>query len=443
MDSGNNGDQVEPTKDAKPGKDKDKKAKDSGDNDEDDKETAASKSNLFKSVQSKIGMDVTNFTLPVFLCEPTSTLQRMSEMVNFAQILNQAADLESPLERLAYVSVFYLTGFNGTERFSKPFNPVLGETFEYIDPETGVRTVCEQVSHHPPVSACHSENDKFILTQQSTPKSIFLGNSIELDTRSHITVHLPRTGDRFTVTKYATTRAHNLLIGFAWIDHYGPLHITNMATGDTATLHIEKCGFLDKGRHVLSGQFRDAAGNVHLELSGKWTKTVSIKYVTAGHSQPPGTVVALWSRPKVNAIGKHKLTPYVIKLNECPPELERLLPPTDSRLRPDRRALGNGQTRLAGDFKSMLENRQRSDRQEREKGTLAPYVPRWFELVQSPDDASVTYWRYTGGYWEERQKKEEALKDPTDALAQQLASTLLIGSNVAGTACDFRACVRT
>ena len=46
-------------------------------------------------------------------------------------------------------------------RFWKPFNPLLGETFEFINKEQGYAVVCEQVSHHPPVSALHAESDKW------------------------------------------------------------------------------------------------------------------------------------------------------------------------------------------------------------------------------------------------------------------------------------------
>lgn len=45
------------------------------------------------------------------------------------------------------------------ERLGKPFNPLLGETFEYQNDD--FRIVCEQVSHHPPVSAFHADSSHF------------------------------------------------------------------------------------------------------------------------------------------------------------------------------------------------------------------------------------------------------------------------------------------
>ena len=39
------------------------------------------------------------------------------------------------------------------EDFRKPFNPILGETWQAILPQDGTQLFVEQISHHPPVSA--------------------------------------------------------------------------------------------------------------------------------------------------------------------------------------------------------------------------------------------------------------------------------------------------
>jgi hypothetical protein len=45
-------------------------------------------------------------------------------------------------------------------RFNKPFNPILGETYELIG--DGWKFLSEQVSHHPPISASYAESDHYI-----------------------------------------------------------------------------------------------------------------------------------------------------------------------------------------------------------------------------------------------------------------------------------------
>jgi len=51
-------------------------------------------------------------------------------------------------------------------RHSKPFNPLLGETYELVNQEGGYCVIVEQVSHHPPMTALHAESDKWVFWQE-------------------------------------------------------------------------------------------------------------------------------------------------------------------------------------------------------------------------------------------------------------------------------------
>lgn len=136
----------------------------------------ASRRSLFKLISGKIGMDLSvGFSLPVQYCEPTTNLSRMAEYFEFQELLSQvlifhvfkcayftqAAVETTPIERLATLVLFVISGFSNTERYgsvrtpflfltslAKPFNPLLGETFEYVDPNTGLKFFAEQVSKH-------------------------------------------------------------------------------------------------------------------------------------------------------------------------------------------------------------------------------------------------------------------------------------------------------
>ena len=55
------------------------------------------------------------------------------------------------------VAIYGLTTFTGVEKNThKPFNPILGETFEFTTKD--IECVSEQVSHHPPITAMHVRN---------------------------------------------------------------------------------------------------------------------------------------------------------------------------------------------------------------------------------------------------------------------------------------------
>ena len=61
--------------------------------------------------------------------------------------------------RLAIVAVFGATMTSRAEKdASKPFNPLLGETYELIT--DNFVFLAEQVSHHPPVSANYCKGRK-------------------------------------------------------------------------------------------------------------------------------------------------------------------------------------------------------------------------------------------------------------------------------------------
>jgi hypothetical protein len=52
--------------------------------------------------------------------------------------------------------------------------------------------VCEQVSHHPPVSAFHADCKDFIFHGSIHPKLKFWGKSVEIQPKGQVTIELPR-----------------------------------------------------------------------------------------------------------------------------------------------------------------------------------------------------------------------------------------------------------
>ena len=86
------------------------------------------------------------FTTPkVNFNEPLSMLQRMVEDFIYSDILVKAASCDTTLEELTYVAAF-ATSCYAANRVNKPFNPMLGETYECDQrAELGWRCFMEQV----------------------------------------------------------------------------------------------------------------------------------------------------------------------------------------------------------------------------------------------------------------------------------------------------------
>mmetsp|Transcript_41757 Transcript_41757/g.40109 ORF Transcript_41757/g.40109 Transcript_41757/m.40109 type:complete len:81 (-) Transcript_41757:372-614(-) len=73
----------------------------------------------------------------------------------YNHILDQAMALkgeENAAKRMAFIAIHSISINTAYEKSQlKPFNPLLGETYEYVTDK--FEFLCEQVSHHPPVSA--------------------------------------------------------------------------------------------------------------------------------------------------------------------------------------------------------------------------------------------------------------------------------------------------
>lgn len=74
-------------------------------------------------------------------------LQRLTEDYEYACVLDYASKLTDSCEQLAYVAAFTVSSYATTSnRTGKPFNPLLGETYECdrMD-DLGWKAISEQV----------------------------------------------------------------------------------------------------------------------------------------------------------------------------------------------------------------------------------------------------------------------------------------------------------
>ena len=76
------------------------------------------------------------------------------------------------------------------------------------------------------------------------------------------------------------------------------------------------------------------------------------------------------------------------------------LAPTDSRFRPDQRALEEGNFKLAASEKHRLEEKQRAARKAR--GSVE-WIPRYF--TQSPDQGNEIIYKMSRNYWQDKLNK--------------------------------------
>lgn len=347
--------------------------------------------------------------------QPFTMLQNMAEIMEYAECLNRAAKTEDPAERMAWVVAFTMGPFAAVERPWKPFNPILGETFEYEKPEIGVKYLAEQVSHHPPVGASHAENDLWAYDLVSAPKTKFLGNSVEVYPIGRTRIYLKGTQETFSLVP-PPTKAHNVIIGSTWIDTFGDYTLLNATTGAKAHLFFQPCGWFGNGRYEISGTIRTADGTPKLKLIGKWNSHLDcIACDENGDELPDAKPLRLWTCREKPEDDPYSFTYFARELNRC----DSINPlASDSRRRPDRALLELGHSGDAAVAKHTLEEMQRAEKREREaKGV--DWKPRWFRA--KPGDAEVLpgeysndecpQWEFTGEWLTMEPRPESSVQE--------------------------------
>nr|XP_033786707.1 oxysterol-binding protein-related protein 3 isoform X1 [Geotrypetes seraphini]XP_033786708.1 oxysterol-binding protein-related protein 3 isoform X1 [Geotrypetes seraphini]XP_033786709.1 oxysterol-binding protein-related protein 3 isoform X1 [Geotrypetes seraphini]XP_033786711.1 oxysterol-binding protein-related protein 3 isoform X1 [Geotrypetes seraphini]XP_033786712.1 oxysterol-binding protein-related protein 3 isoform X1 [Geotrypetes seraphini] len=346
---------------------------------------------LWNILRNNIGKDLSKVCMPVQLNEPLNTLQRLCEELEYSELLDQATETPDPFERMVYVAAFAVSAYASSfyRAGSKPFNPMLGETYECVKEDKGFRFIAEQVSHHPPLSACHAESEKFVFWQDVRWKNKFWGKSMEIVPIGTTHVTLPAFKDHYEWNK-VTSCIHNILNGQRWIEHYGEVIIRN--TNDDSChckLTFTKAKYWNPNVNEIEGIVLDSHGKAMHRLFGKWHDSL--------FCGTPASSRCIW---KANPMPKdfelyYGFTQFALELNEPDPLIKPFLPRTDTRLRPDQRLLEEGNIEAAEAQKQRIEQLQRDRRRILEENKLEHEV-RFFR--KSTDDS----WVSTGTYWEQR-----------------------------------------
>uniref|UniRef100_A0A8C4NXW3 Oxysterol-binding protein n=1 Tax=Dicentrarchus labrax TaxID=13489 RepID=A0A8C4NXW3_DICLA len=384
--------------------------------------------NLWSIMKNCIGKELSKIPMPVNFNEPLSMLQRLSEDLEYYELLDKAAKCQSSLEQMCYVAAFTVSSYSTTvHRTGKPFNPLLGETFE-LDrlKECGYRSLCEQVSHHPPAAAHHAISEKgWTLRQEITLASKFRGKYLSIMPLGSIQCLFEKSNNHYSWKKVTTT-VHNIIVGKLWIDQSGEIDVVNHKTGDRCHLKFAPYSYFSRDvPRKVTGVVTDKDGKAHYVLSGTWDEKMEFSRVmqsSKGENGTEGKQRTVYQTLKAKEIWKKNPLPegaenmyYFSSLALTLNEPEEGVAPTDSRKRPDQRLMEDGRWDEANAEKQRLEEKQRTTRREREREAVKAVSPPeegahqdnyqalWFEKLD--DSASgETLHVYKGGYWEAKEQ---------------------------------------
>lgn len=107
---------------------------------------------------------------------------------------------------------------------------MLGETYDYFDPDTKTWLLLEQVSHHPPITAYYGENEHFICQGWFWIRTKLSMSGFSAEPKEQTLITLKSTKEQFMVNRPIVT-VHNMIFGemFVWAE--GLATCENLKTG--------------------------------------------------------------------------------------------------------------------------------------------------------------------------------------------------------------------
>eukprot|EP00039_Didymoeca_costata_P008896 m.118269 g.118269 ORF g.118269 m.118269 type:complete len:426 (+) comp14276_c0_seq2:164-1441(+) len=373
-------------------------------------------------LKSNIGKNLTKISMPININEPLSALQRLCEEFEHSNYLDEAAKQDDPLLRLLNIATFAVSGYASSfcRAGRKPFNPILGETYEYVDHQKKFRLISEQVSHHPPLAAGFIESDSWEVACEVGVETKLRVNKLKLVPTGEFRLHLPKYKEHYTWGK-VTTSVEDIFSGNRWVDHYGTMEIKNLTTGHWATVKFsESAMFKKERRRDVSGAIykpRQATGGKSKEkkgpppvytFKGKWNGDIVCPEL--------GNKV-LFSAPMVSedrVKEQYGFSAFACNLNALPKEgssLQTTIAPTDSRFRPDQRMYESNKSG-AQEEKLRVEQAQR-DREAQNEAANSPFKPVYFKPQENmPQEGKAKgkskadhsfRWEYQKNYWKHKE----------------------------------------
>lgn len=213
--------------------------------------------------------------------------------------------------------------------------------------------------------------------------------------------------------KKVTSSVIGIITGNPVVDNYGPMEIRNHTTGEVCHLEFKARGWKASSAFQVVGKVLDAQGHVRWSVGGRWNDKIYARFtpgyedaeIEKGGSKSKhddNKAFLVWQAHHRPTGIPFNLTPFVVTLNDINDNLRPVLAPTDTRLRPDQRAMEDGAYDLAATEKNRVEEKQRATRRQRE-ASGAEFSPRWFAQSTCPITGE-TFWAFNHEYWRVRDR---------------------------------------
>ena len=340
---------------------------------------------------------------PVYFNEPISMCQKECEKFYYLDLLTKASNEKNKSLQLGYISAFIIGElFLYLGRNLKPFNPIIGETFEYFDNKKKFRYYSEQICHNPQITAFIGETTDFALygdTENSTSFKILKG-AIELDFKKKIHLILKNCNNAHFIYNRPTIIVKGFIKPPLHNDYYGTTVIENINDKENkCEIKFYEESWTNNVIGLFEGKILNNDEIIYL-IKGNWNNCI---YLTDPEGNNKIELLNINQEQSYlkNSVDSYELPEYSCNLNVINEKLENNLPQNDSRFRKDIRFLEEGNIKEAQIYKEKYEEKQRKEINCPEHKIL------FFEEFYD-EDINEKYYVPNGKYW--TMKKEDTIK---------------------------------
>lgn len=189
-------------------------------------------------------------------------------------------------------------------------------------------------------------------------------------------------GEKYEITM-PTVSAHNLIIGTPYLDLHGQQTIKNLTNpSENAVITFHPRGWSSSSYYKIDGEItRGPKKEVLYKFDGKWSEGATLINAKTNEKE------TIWVKNPYPDQWEYMygFTRFMLQMNYFPRQLIKQVAPTDTRWRPDQRALENGDIPLATQEKNRLEEKQRAVRKYKEKMGIE-HQPSYFDEWKNPTD---------------------------------------------------------
>lgn len=310
--------------------------------------------------------------------EPLSILQRLCETYEEVDLLEKTEETESSILRMAYVMGFAYSGYAPMVlRVKKPFDSLLGETYEFTSPsKKKFRYYAEHVSYNPSIIATFCDSQSFKAWSNINLKSSFCGKYLEYRPIGVSHIFLNKSRDHYIWTR-PVTNIENIIGGNVYVENYGDMNFTNLTTHETGVLSLNKSDPNNKNEHSKNnamGYIKNSKGKIVYNIIGRLDRFLKIVEIETQKQ------IFIWEYKKeVELLSQNQyfFDDFALQLNYLNKNLLQSIASTDSRLRPDVRALEYLDYKVCHSEKKRLEEKEKKLKHELEENNEI-WKPKWF-----------------------------------------------------------------